>query len=268
MRTKTGLTAAAIRTSDLYGVAIQALEESAPFPDYAIEEHIRAAEDWYERELGIRFGRTRICCAAVERGLTPGDDYDETEAPYSFPPDFFAGDRWGFTQLRKKPVVSLDRVAFAFPHPAAIVFELNPQWLRLDQKNGCFNIIPSTGPTILLQYNSAMLSIIGGSFTLPQSIVIDYTIGFTQGELNSRYADLLRAIRLRASISMLPGLGTALNGGRTSSSLGLDGMSEGGGYISGRYGPYSGIIEGALREEKEIRDSLMQSIHGVRLVVL
>lgn len=269
MRTRTGLTAAALRNSDLYGIAIQALDEPRPFADEDIEQHIWDAETFYQRELGIRFGRTRIASAATARGLTLGEDYDEEEAAYAFPPDFWQGDRWGFTKLRKRPVVSVDRVAFAFPHPAAIIFELRPEWLRVDLHNGCFNIIPTSGPTILLQFNNTMLSIIGGSFTLPQSIVIDYTTGFTPDELRyGEYGDVLRAIRLRASIAMLPGLGIALTGGRTSRSLSLDGMSESGGWMGGKWGPYSGVVEAALREEKELRESLLQRSQGIRLAIL
>jgi hypothetical protein len=268
MRTKSGLTAAAIRTSELYGVVVQALGESAPYSDDAIEENILAAESYYQRELGIRFGVKRIASAARERGLVLGVDYDEEETPYTYPPDFFSGDKWGHLELRKRPVLDVSRLAFAFPNPAQIMFELDRGWVRVDHAKGQLNIIPTSGPTVLLALNGQVMSLVGGAWSLPKSVLVDYTVGFTYDQLRGDYADLLKAIRLRASLFLLPGLGTALTGGRTSRSLGMDGMSEGGGFQTGKYGPYSGMIEAAMEQEKMLRDSLMQSIHGIRMVVL
>lgn len=268
MKTKSGLTAAALRTSELYGVAGQALGEALPFSDDALEDEIRAAEDYYQRELGFRFQVTRIACAARERGLVRGVDYDEEETPYTYPPDFFSGEKWGHLELRQKPVVDVTRLAFAFPNPAQIMFELDRGWVRVDHKRGQLNIIPTSGPTVLLALNGQMMSLVGGAWSLPKSVLVDYTVGFTPDELRADYADLLKAIRLRATISVLPGLGIALTGGRTSKSLGLDGMSESGGFQAGRYGPYSGLIEAAMQAEKTLHDSLMQSIQGVRCMIL
>lgn len=268
MANKTGITPAEIRTSELYGVAMKAVGEARPYSDADLEDKIRAAEDFYERRLQVRFGTKRVVSAGPERGLIEGDDYDISEAPYTYRSDLFYASNWGSMELRMRPVVSIQKFAFAFPDVSKPMFTPDPKWIRLDHKYGQINLVPTSGPTVLIALNSFILTAIGGGFDIPKSILIDYTVGYPLSRLRGDYSDLLQGIKMRTCLYLLPGLGVALTGGRSSTSLSLDGMSESGGFLNSKFGPYGGIIEAYMLQEKEILQNFLDTEKGVGLVVL
>lgn len=275
MRTsKTGLTAAAIKGDELYGKLLRARGEPSDYPDDAIMRRVYAAEDFYERDLQIKFRPTRVFSNPHLRArsadpfvkVTDFDPAVDLSIPaFAYERGWFDDSRWGGVVLPHRPVISLDKVFYWYPGTAiGSSWKLDIEWLRLDDATGWVQVVPAQGTLMpLLALNAYILSSIAQARDIPQSFFVDYTTGFEAGVLEAQHQDLLEGVRLRALLLMAGILGTVLTGGRQSVSLGLDGLSKSGGYGGGRFGAYSGEIEAAVEREKEIRESWGQREHGV-----
>ena len=128
-------------------------------------------------------------------------------------------------------------------------------------------IAPTSGQAVLMTFTAYILGVISGGRGLPQSIILDYTTGFTPELLEARHQDLIEGVRLRTLMALGGIIATIRTGGQTGGSLGLDGLSESRSF-GGKFGPYSGMIELAMQREKEIRDGWRQKEHGVIMGVL
>lgn len=275
MRTsKTGLTAAAIRSDEFYGKLLRARGEASDYPDEAIMRRVYAAEDFYERNLQIRFRPTRVLSnphlrARAVDPFVQITDYDPTVdvamPAFTYERGWFDHSRWGGVTLPYRPVISLDKVFYWYPGTAiGSSWKLDIEWLRLDEATGWVQVVPAQGTLMpLLALNAYILSSIAQARDIPQSFFVDYTTGFEEGVLEAQHQDLLEGVRLRTLLLTAGILGTVLTGGRQSISLGLDGLSKSGGYGGGKFGAYSGEIEAAIEREKEIRDGWGHREHGV-----
>jgi len=271
---KIALTAEDLRGSELYGLLVRARGEAGDYPATEIERKLFAAEDFFERDLGIRLRVTRVLSAPEERGssldpvLAINPPFDPTvdlaEPGYDYEPDLWSAQRWALIKLRHGPVRQIDRVVFRWPGGTRI-WQVPADYISMDRK-GSINIKPGNNPA-MLSFNAYMLSIFAGGIGLPHSIVIDYQIGFTPQELDANEQDLVEAIRLRA-VLLLGGVITqiASGGGLQSESIGTDGLSHSRGLGSGKWGVYSGVIEQAAAQEQAFRDAWKRKNRGVPAV--
>lgn len=266
--TKTGLSPSDLKNGELYGVLIKASGEAKPLKDEVIARKIRAAEDFYETDLAIRLQQKKVASDPDIRGLVEGTDYDLAEAAYPLDANGFVGDTFCYLRLNLRPVASISRLAFQLPGMRS-AFVVPPDWIKLERKYGRIQLLPITGQfgVQLLQISSLGLTMLSAGRTLPQVIFVDYVTGFTTAQLQADHQNLLEGILLRASLLLFGIVGNVRSGGFQSGSLSEDGLSRSMSLPSGKYGPYSGAIELAKENEKDIRDSWRDHQQGVLLAV-
>lgn len=267
-RGKTGLTVEEILEGELYGILLKARGEAKPLGPPQLFAKLRAAEDFYERTLAVRFGEKRIATEPEARGLS-ADDYDVAEPAYDYPPDFHAEHAWGFLRLRSRPVKRITGYFFTYPgmgfKPALTV---EPTWVRLqDPKSGITRIVPGSGQVTNFAFSAFIQSVLGASRGIPSSIFVDYVAGLSHDALAADHNDLLEGIRLRTALSAFGILTNVRTGGTGSQSLSQDGQSRSQGFAGGKYGAYSGYITLAIENEAEIRDAWNTHERGVRMTV-
>lgn len=271
--TKTGITAAEIKDHVLYGVLLKATGESAPLPDQAIENKIRAAEDYVARQLRIFWAPTRVFSDAERRASAPPPlalpvDYDPnrdwSEPAYDYATDFWGYDRWGALKLRRYPVRSVSQIVFAYPQSTP-VYKVPDSWIAVDRRYGLVRLVPGAQATVYASFVGWFMNAILGGRGLPQSIYVDYTVGFTPEEVARDHADLLELVRIRTFILLAGSLSIVLTGGMASESLSVDGLSRS---VSagGKYGPYSGVVELLEQRERELLRTWEAAHKGIPMV--
>ena len=272
--TKTGITAEEILSEDLYGVLVRASTETRDLSPAAVTKKIRAAEDFYEHSLNLFFEERRVASDPTMRpgGALPEDAYDVAEPAYDYPRDFFLHERNGYLDFRTRPVWSVSKLFFAFNGSPGAVFDFQkstPAWTRLDTKYGRLYLDPpvngSVGP--LGPYGGFFLSRVAGGHGVPQSLYIDYVAGFGAQRLRRDHMDLLEGVRLRTLLLLFGILGNVRSKGLASQSLSEDGLSRSQSPQSGKWGPYSGAVELAIKSEADILDAWKRSERGIPMVV-
>ncbi len=276
---KTPITVEEIQAEELYGVVVEARGEPGPLDAKAIKRKLRAAEDFYERRLAIRFKPTRVFSDIHARETFPSgngiglpvpafDPLNDIEEPaYDYDPGNWNEQRWGETRLNYAPVVEISQWVYAYPGTIP-TFKMPPSWIKGDYQYGRLKIVPSSGQAIALRFNGFVASVATGGRGIPMSIFIDYVTGFaaTHEEakevLLAHHEDLLEGVRLRTLLMLGGILVNTRSGGTTGGSLGLDGMSRSRNF-GGKFGAYSGMIELAIDREKEILRNWRGSHKGV-----
>lgn len=270
---KTGLRVEDLKSHELYGILIQASGEKRPLPDEKILEDLYAAEDFYERDLQLRFNPTRVFSDPRGRNLFQDtsmrvDDFDEVadleEPAYDYEQMMWVNERWAQLRLSWRPVREVTQLVLTAPGSQK-VYTVPQSWIAIDKRFGMLQIRPSEGPAVLVNFTGSLLGLIGAGRGIPQSIYVDYVTGFTPAILDAHHRDLLRGVRLRALLSTLQSVaGLAMPAGAQSGSLSLDGLSRSNSW-GGKWGAYSGAIELALAEEEKLRDAWKDKERGVPL---
>lgn len=273
---KTGTLVEEIKDDFLYGILLKASGEPHPVSDGKILDDLYAAEDFYERDLQLRFRPTRVFSDVQGRNTYPDplmhvNDFDELEdieePAYDYERGMWTDARWAMIQLSWRPVREVTRVVLTAPGSFR-VYEVPQNWLAVDRRYGTLQIRPASGPAVLVAFTGQLLGLIGAGRSIPQSIFVDYVTGFTPEILAAHHRDLLRGVRLRAVLSTLQSVaGFATPAGAQSGSLSLDGLSRSRSY-GGKWGAYSGAIELALQEEAGIREAWRSKERGVPITFL
>ena len=204
----------------LFGVSLLDPKTGQPYSDAAIEMDFRTAEDFFERELQTYFRTTVIKCDPL-----PGDTYDREEPAYDYPPNFFEGERWGWIQLRKRPVQSVQRIRILYPTPDNLIYTVPATWIKLDKKYGTIRLVPDR-TAVYVSMSAYILQVFGGGRGVPHCIFIDYTAGFTPTELQTNHQDLLDLICKRAAINVLMTVSDAISKGISTYTNSADGLSQ------------------------------------------
>lgn len=265
----------------LYGVVLKARGETAALPLSAVQRSLIAAEDYFERRLGVRWQPTRVLSDARGRlhstfptggvldlgALDPPYDpiKDIDEPAYDYGRDFWSDGAWGWLDLSHRPVRDITQVVFAFPGTQPI-YRVPDNWLRLDRKFGRLQMVPSSSTAVYAVFNAVFLGILAGARGVPQSIYVDYVTGYSHEEWIAHGQDLLQALRLQACLGLLGIGGTAMAQGQQNLNLGMDGLSTSRGYMSGKFGPYTARIELAMAEIKDTMENWQRREHGVPMI--
>jgi len=271
---KTPVDVSWIKNHDLYGVMLLANGESSALSDDALAEELSAAEDFYERDLSLRWKPTRVFSDVFGRqnlviqdqAVALPSDFDNIEdidePAYDYGRDYWIEDRWGWIDLNYRPVREITQMFFAFPGATPVQIIPKP-WIRIDAKFGRLQLVPNSSNAILAALSAFVLGIQAVGKGLPQSIYVDYKVGFDEAQLLAHHRDLLKGLRLRTVLGLM-GIITSIAtpGGATSDTLGLDGLSHGKSF-GGKYGAYSGRILRAIDDEAEIRESWRRRERGL-----
>ncbi len=146
---------------------------------------------------------------------------DIIEDPYDYDVKDYV--QWGFIILRRKPVISVERIRLIYPTGQVILTYPN-EWIKLYAKFGQIQVVPMAGATQpLIGQGSMYLPLMSGSLqsNVPQLIHVDYTAG-----LVSIPDDLKDAIYKLGAVEVLKVSGQGKAPGIASMSTGADGLSE------------------------------------------
>ena len=148
---------------------------------------------------------------------------DLFEDPYDYDINDYIN--WGFMVLRRKPIISVERVRLIYPTGQTII-QYPPEWIKMYKKPGQFQIVPMAGSFNqypLIGQGAMYLPLMSGFLTksVPQLIHVDYTAG-----LEEIPDDLKDAIYKLAAIQILLNAGQGKAPGVASLSTSADGLSE------------------------------------------
>lgn len=219
-------TASEVRNRWCFGLPL-IKDDGSTLTDPDISAFIMEAVKSMERRLGIYLKPTVIACNPEERGLVKGTDYEVYEPPYDY--DSKSWMNYGFTQLRQRPLRSVEGYKLVLPNGLVIMdFMQRPQWLKIYPEPGQIHIVPYAGdPTLfaLLGGSSSGYPFVTGSINgnMPSMIYIDYTAGYELGDIPE---DVRNMVARMATIEILSLSATALFSGVQSASTSIDGLSE------------------------------------------
>jgi len=148
---------------------------------------------------------------------------DIFEDPY----DYDVGDylNWGYIALRRKPIVSVERIRLIYPTGQEII-TYPIEWIKIFHKFSQIQIVPMAGSFKqypLIGQGAMYLPLMSGFLTksVPQLIHVDYTAGLTVVP-----DDLKDAIYKLSAVEILKTAGQGRFPGVASMSTSADGLSE------------------------------------------
>ncbi|MEX3764470.1 hypothetical protein [Paraburkholderia phenoliruptrix] len=179
------------------------------------------------------------------------------DPPYDYGPEFFQGDSWGYLATRQKPVQSIQLMQFAYPDPAAMIFVVPQDWIRLDQKYGVVRLVPATY-AVSVPLSSFIMQAISAGRTIPFMLEVKYIAGIS--DARREYPELVDIIKKLAVLKAIEDAFPAQSG-----SISADGLSQS---MSVDMSKYRETIDVTLNGEPGTNGGLMTAIHGIRVGVL
>lgn len=176
---------------------------------------------------------------------------------YDYDPFMFQDERWGFIATRHKPLIEVRGLRFSYPSPNNMVFDIPPEWLKLDKKYGQIRIVPSTVTSVGVM-GATMMSMIGGGRTIPHLMQLVYVAGLQNAARD--YPDLVDAVKKMAVLKIIEDTFTPQSG-----SISADGLSQS---MSADVGKYHETIDRIFNGADGANGGLMAAIHGIRMAVL
>ena len=148
---------------------------------------------------------------------------DIFEDPYDYDVNDYIN--WGFMILRRKPVISIERVRLIYPTGQTIIQYPN-EWIKIYHRFGQMSIVPMAGSFNqypLIGQGAMYLPLLSGYLTrnIPQLIHVDYTAGLT-----TMPDDLRDCVYKSAAIEVLKAAGQGMAPGMAALSTGADGLTE------------------------------------------
>lgn len=191
--------------------------------------------------------------AASDIAALPAGMPYEIDPPYDYDPDFFQGEKWGFIVSRQKPIVSINKIRFAYPAPTNGFFDVPLDWLRIDPKYGHIRMVPAT-TAFAAPLSAFLMQALGGGKTIPFMIQMTYVAGLTNAA--QTYPELVDAVKKLAVLKMIEDAFAPQSG-----SISADGLSQS---LSVDMEKYRGMVDDILYGPKGTNGGLMTEIHGVR----
>jgi hypothetical protein len=171
------------------------------------------------------------------------------EPGYDYDPEEFGSGSWGAIDLRSSPVCVIRGVSFHYPVNGSM-FEVRPEWLRVDKKYGRVQFVP-VGAVMAGQLGGLVTQALAIGSGMPLMIRVRYRAGLEN--VPRDWPDILAVIRRKAMLSILEELYVPSGG-----SVSGDGLSQSFTFKVTEH-------EDALRRMIE---RLRQAIHGIELVVV
>lgn len=257
-----------IKNTILFGIPLEDFNGCA-MSDEAIQSYIDGAIAWAERfVIQGRIRKTKIVCNADRvsiyteaTGEAEIPEYDEAEFPYDYNLDEYQ--YWGYVDLRKFPVISIDRVQLIYPTGQKII-QYPPEWIKLYNRQGRFQIVPTSGTVnqVLIGRGGQYLPLMTGHLmhSVPQLIWVDYTVG-----LEHLPADMFLGIANKAGLDILAVISEAKTRGANSKSISADGLSQS---VSFGSRAYDRRMEKLDEEVKRFEKNYNNYYSGVRGVII
>lgn len=242
------------------------------FPGFSLNDDfiwqkVQAAESETSRDLRVPLVPTQFFPLPPDQDTTGQIAQKIAELPpgmpwavdpaYTYDPDFFTGERWGFLVLRKKPIVSISLFRFVYPAPSIGFYDIPGDWLRYDQRYAHVNFVPASSPFVA-PLNAFILQALGGGRSIPFAIQATYIAGLTDAA--TTYPELIDVIKRRAVLKILED-GFLPNSG----SISADGLSQS---MSIDMSKYRDTINYILNGPPGANGGLMTAIHGIRMSAL
>lgn len=228
--------------------------ELAGLSDPAILNKLRVSERDIARQLKVFLEPTVIFPyepTDAEIEALDGKPWVE-ETGYDYDPDFFQGDSWGFMVLDARPIISVDRVRFAFPSQNTGLFEFPKEWIRVDKKAGQLRMIP-INQAVTMPLNIFLMQALGGGRSIPYMLQVNYTAGLK--DVKTNWPDLVDVIVKNAVLSMVKGAFKPQSG-----SISADGLSQSASFDTDKY---EDVIQHALFGPKGSNGGFWTAIHGL-----
>ena len=208
-----GAAVASLRRDRLFGPA-QAWMAGVPLSDEYLLERLLAAERETEKRL-----RTFLRPREVVPAGTPPEEIAALEAAggsvvvepgYDHDPRAQINEAWGAIDLRHRPVSAVRGVRYDFS--SGLVFDVPPEWLRLDAKYGRLQFVPTQLALAQASLSGAVLSALAGGRTLPLAVKVRYRAGLENAAED--HPDILSLVKRMAVLDTLddqffPGQGSS-----------------------------------------------------------
>jgi hypothetical protein len=222
-------------------------------------EKLRAAEASVARDLGVKLQPTAFFPAEpTQAQIDALDDMPwEIDPGYTYEPDAFRTEAWGYIVTRHHPIVSVSAFRFVYPSPTSGTYDLPLDWLRIDKKYGHIQLVPGTqafaGP-----FSAFVMQMLGGGRDIPYGVQLNYVAGLQDVALN--WPDIVQVIKRRAALAIVEDAFVPSSG-----SISADGLSQS---LSVQMDAYYQANDIAINGAKGGNGGLMRALHGVRLAVL
>jgi len=197
----------------------------------------------------------------LQINIQPVDIVDEIH-------DFYAGDMgsWGFMQLHKRPLISVDKLAMNFGDTQ--MFEIPDDWIRKYDISGQVQLFPtsgSAGSIILTNGGSYLPMIYGGWNNAPQMWRVSYRAG-----MDDLPEDLVEYIMKRASVGLLQVWGDLIIGaGIANQTISIDGLSQSIGTTqSPEFSGAGARIKNYMDDMKELEKRLKDTYLGINMGII
>jgi hypothetical protein len=249
-----GSEAAAEILSDRLTVAAAAFAPGIAFTEAQILAKIQAAETDIARRLRIYLVPTMVFPSGTDPDVIEtqrGDLPYAVEPAYDMTPQTFSAGRWGFLPLRSRPVSAVHDVTLAYPGPAATVWRIPTEWVRLDPHYGHIQFVPTGAMALAGPLSGYLMSAMMNTYSIPQMIRVRYTSGLVDAE--NDYPDLVDLIKKAAVLRLIQDFFLPSSG-----SISADGLSQS---VSVDMGSYKDQIADGVKH-------LSEAIHGIRVAFL
>lgn len=216
--------------------------------DGVIEDALLAAEAEVKRKLRVFLEPTWLIppssldeVAALDAAKTAY----ELEPGYDYDPSFFEGEKWGLLVTRQRPIIEIAYLKFVYPLPLNTVWTIPIDWLKVDNKYGRINLVPSS-TAFSAPLSVYIMNVLGGGRTVPQMLQCKYRAGLK--DVRKDWPDIVATIYRMAILRMLNDSFIP-----QSASISADGLSQS---RSLDLKAYSDSIDTAL-------DKIKAALHGV-----
>lgn len=216
-----------LRYTYLFGIDAKATDlAESEFSDeqfrFFIEQAVADFEDFLKIDIRRRVRKTNPDESLKRARRFEDGDYTDLEDPYPFDPQLWG--HFGFVQLRKTPVIQVDRAVLQGPLQSEVLDLKGRDWIRLEKNHGQVYFYPTRGSAQFgpFQVYAMPWTLMSGRY--PQGLEIDYQTGWESAEF---IPDSMRGVIGQwAAIKCLDAIGDGLMAGFSSQSISLDGLSE------------------------------------------
>lgn len=195
---------------------------------FAVDAATRAMERYLGIDIYRKIYKTNPADSLVQaKKWRNGVDYTDEEEVYPFRPE--AWKNYGFIQLRHFPVIRVTRCDLYSITHSKLFDGIANKWMRIEKEAGQVYLFPTNfsypyGPPGLASMGGGWLWLQQTNSQYPGGFEIDYETGYKSSDWVPQ--DLREIIGKVAAIHLLNWVGDGLLAGFSSSSVGIDGLSE------------------------------------------
>lgn len=246
-----------IRRDRLMSAAAGVLQD-VKVSDAYLWDKVRAAESELSHTLRVPLVPTRFFSLkpTPEQIEALGGMAWDVDPAYDYSPDMFHFEKWGYFITRQRPIVSVERMRFAYPSQTDGFFDVPLDWIRTDARYGHIRLVPSS-PAIFATMNAFIMTALAGSRSIPFMIQLEYVAGLTNVE--TTYPELLDVIKKKAVLKVIADAYLPQSG-----SISADGLSQS---ISVDMDKYNDTIDHIINGPSGSNGGLMAKINGIRGLV-